>query len=857
MTFTSYFTPYSFPLLGLVRLPKMDINPEDKVKVGLKPTASNLRYLQQLAWIGYQQRRDSGRFKGFSEVQVKERLKMEFEVFEKTGIVDYLLLIWDILNWCDRENIPRGPGRGSVCGSLSCFFLGITKIDSLKHKLNFTRFLSEARAKPKVIDGITYVDGKNLCDIDSDISFVERPRVLAYIEQRHAGRTCKIATRLQLTGKMALKDVLKTYLEYDETQAKVVTDNVEAHFGKVEDLEKALRLRDDLKAWVAASSQNKIAFGIARGLEGLNTTKGQHPSGVFISYDLLDGNIPVELSKNKEITTSYDMNVAVTLGIKGDFLGLRSVDLIEMAAKQAGIKADDIDVNHPTLYDFLDKSELYGGLFQIEDGLTKQVVRKVGPRNVDSLAACLALSRPGSLRYIDDYVAFVKQGTFKPIYPSIDEILLSTGNILLYQEQINEVGQKVYHLSAVDADEVRRAIGKKVKEDMAKWEPVLYENGKTHMIPESVTKYFWDVCNASADYLFSVNHSTGYAYVTAQTAFLKANHMREFMFAQLKLSKHEPDSQAVLNAIIAESKQLGIQILPPDIVKSGDDFTIEENGVRFGLSHIRGISDANMTKLTSFKRDFKTKFEVFDAAQTAKININVLVGLILCGAVNLDNQSRTKLAVEAQIYNLLTAREQTLVHTLGGDYQNDLIAFLKDIQTKVDEKGKPYIKPSRMETLRRDLKPYWTQYQTNSKYEDLATYLLERHYLGFSYSNTLHALYSRKRQNLKTVARVLNEPKDAIADFVVFVEEVKKGVGRASKKPYIRYELSDETGRIKAMLNGDEKIYGCEASNGRLPKEGDVIKVGGKVAGEGMVFANEIIIETNPIELKAVKEKAT
>lgn len=838
MTFLSQFAPYKFPLLGLVRLPQILIEPEAKKALGLRVNASNTAYLKSLAWNGYLAKVKSGQFVDFTEQEVKERLQMEFTVFEKTGIIDYLLLVWDILTWCDKEGIARGPGRGSVCGSLSCYFLGITKINSLKHQLNFTRFLSEARAKPKIVDGVIYADGKNLCDIDSDISFVDRPRVIQYVEQRHAGKTSKISTRLQLTGKTALKDVLKAYLSYNETQAKSVTDSIEAIFGKVEDLDKAIDKHKELKDWTAERPENHRAYAIARMIEGLNLGKGQHPSGVFISYSPLDGNIPTELAKTKDVVTSYDMNVAATLGIKIDLLGLRSTDLITEACRLAGIRDEDIDVNHPSVYEYLGISDLYYGLFQVEDGLTKQVVQRVKPKNVDSLAACLALSRPGSLRFIDDFVKFSLEGVFKPIFPAIDAILKTTGNILLYQEQINRICQEVYGMSAVDSDEVRRAIGKKIKEDMAKWEPVLYANGKDRGIPEDVTKYFWDVCNASADYLFSVNHSTAYAYITAQTAYLKANYPREFIFALLKLSKHEPDSQTVLNGIIGEAKQIGVKILPPDIIKSQDDFSIEDDGIRFGLSHIRGISDTTMKKLVSFRRDFATKCEIFNAAAEAKISIAVLAGIIYCGALDTRGGKRSRLALEAQAYNELTPREQQLVQKLAPDYNDDILMTIRGLKERVDEKGKPYIKDSRWETFQKNYGPFKQMYEQNSRSEEILAYHAERNYLGFSYSNTLHNLYSSRIHDLMTVAQVLAAPDKSTVKFIAFIDELKSAESKKSKKPYLKYEMSDETGKIKVMIHGEESIEAVKQFHGEIPKEGAVVCVTGSKGSADMIFSS-------------------
>lgn len=858
-SFLSRFTPYSFPLLGLVRLPTVSISIADKKAVNLSAGASNLTFLKTIAWAGYKAKLKAGKFAAFTEDQVKERLRMEFAVFEKTGITDYLLLVWDILQWCDKQNIDRGPGRGSVCGSLTCFFIGITKVDPLKRKLNFTRFLSEARAKPKIIDGIIYADGKNLCDIDSDISFIDRPRVIKYVEEKHAGKTCKISTRLQLTGKTALKDTLKSYLEYNEGEAKRVTDNIESLFGKVEDLDKALEHSKELQAWVAESPRHRKAYDMARAIEGLNIAKGQHPSGVLISYEPLDGNIPTELSKTKDVVTAYDMNVAVTQAVKIDLLGLRSIDTITETCRHIGIKMDDIDVEHPSIYDYIDKSDHYLGLFQIEDGLTKQVARKAGPRTVEGLAAVLALSRPGSLRFIDDFVKFVKDGTFKPIFPAIDQILLLTGNILLYQEQINDVCQQVYKLSAVDADEVRRAIGKKVKEDMAKWEPVLYANGKTHGIPDDVTKYFWDVCNASADYLFSVNHSTAYSYITAMTTYLKANHPNEFTLALLKMSRHEPNSQTALTAIIAEAKQLGVDILPPDIVKSSDDFSVEGAGVRFGLSHIRGISDANMVKLMSFRREFATKFDIFNAAQEAGITISVLVGLIMCGCIDPKGITRAKLALEAQLYNVLTPREMLLVRKVAGEFNEDLISIVKALGTKTDEKGRPYIKESRLMTLRRDFGPYQQMFTENSRNEELTCFLMERHYLGFSYTSTLKDIYSKRIDGLMTVSQVLAEPANIKVRFVAFIDEVNKSVSLKSKKPYVKFWMSDETGRVYVMLHGNDNMEAVRQfdGSGEMPAQGDIIVVNGSKGDGTMVFCGagtrrdeSFMKQTNPVKMK-------
>jgi len=247
------------------------------------------------------------------------------------------------------------------------------------------------------------------------------------------------------------------------------------------------------------------------------------------------------------------------------------------------------------------------------------MVSRIKPKNMDCLACLMALPRPGALKYYDQFNDFINNGIVKSIHPKLDEILKTTGSIILFQEDITQVCIKLFGMSEIDADGVRYCIGKKLKDQMKKIEPILYEKGRERNIPEDVIKYFWDTCNSSADYLFVRSHAYEYANLTAQTTYMKANYPKEFTLASLKMSRFEPNSQTVLTSIISESKQLGVSILPADIVKSQEDFSVEEMGVRFGLSHIRGISDANMGKLVSFRRDFANKFDVMNAAQEAKI----------------------------------------------------------------------------------------------------------------------------------------------------------------------------------------------------------------------------------------------
>lgn len=874
MSFLSQFSTLSFPLLGLVRIPDVTISSEVRAAYNVDDRTSNLDILKWIVQDGYLSKRAAGKFANQTEEEVVSRLKFEFSVFEKTGIIDYLLIVFDLMSWCDSNGIPRGPGRGSVTGSLACFCSGITKVNPLTHNLNFTRFISEARAKPKTIDGVIYAVGKSMCDIDCDISFSQRDRVLAYLEQKYPGRTAKICNRLELTGKMALKDVLKTYLGYSDEQAMGVSGNIESIFGKVETLTEALERHPELRTWVERDPKHREAFDIAQQLIGLGITKGVHASGVFISYTPIDGSMPIELSKTKENTTSYEMSMVAELGVKLDCLALKTLDVIDEACRLAGIKADDIDVNHPSIYHYLSSTDQYYGIFQIESGVTKEVVTKMGPRNIDDLASALAIGRPGSLCHKDELVTYVKTGKMKEVYPPLDEILRPTGGIIIYQETINEVCQRIYGMSAIDADEVRRAISKKVREDMAKWEPVLFKNGEERGVPRKITEYFWQTCNASADYLFSGNHCYAYTYITAQTAYLKANHTRAFMLSLFKMARHEANTQECISQIIGECRKIGVEVLPPDILRSEPDFSIEKDAetgleyIRFGLNHIRGISDLTMSKLATFQRNtFTSKLEVFEAAKAAGVNIAILASLILSGCLSWKGVSRTKLLLEAQLYGLLSDVQKTKVKQFINEAGGDLIETLRFLSTKVNEKGKPLIPEKQMDTLRRNYTPYFELYQHNSKNEELASYMHEMHYLGYSFSSTLFKIYSRKVVGLVEVSDILKRGKahaERVAKlvkgekapwvdpvtFVTFVQEAKMMFSQKDGTPYLKLMLADDSGTVRALLYGAERVEACKRANeGELPKEGQVVICEGGFAKDGtMIFLESVIVQPTAIK---------
>lgn len=501
--FTNQFTEYKLPLFeDGVRLPEIKISKDEKEELKLKEDSSNEEFLKRKVWKLCLEKIEKGEIKQNKEFCI-DRLKEEFLVFKKTNTIDYILFLMDIFLWCDKNNIPRGPGRGSAAGSLTLYILGLTSVNPLDYNLSFTRFLNEARAKTHIKDGVTYVDGKSFADFDGDISFLKRSDVIRRIEKDYPSKTCKILTLQYLTGKMALKDTVKSYLEYSEDQALEITSEIETLFGKVDSLSKTYEKKKKFKEWV---DKNKETYDIARKLEGLLRTTGQHASGVLAGYYNLNEIIPMEAAASDEIVSGYDMEVALTISLKADLLGLRTLDLLQLCSEFTGINYKDIDINSKEVYDYFQRSTDFYGLFQIEEGATKEVTKQIMPKNIKQLAACISISRPGALKQVPSYCSYVHENKTKNIHPKIDEVLKETGMILLYQEQINSICETVYKMDPISADDVRRCIGKKDSEGIKKWEPIIYGKGEENNIPKEATDWFWQTVQSSADYLFNKNH---------------------------------------------------------------------------------------------------------------------------------------------------------------------------------------------------------------------------------------------------------------------------------------------------------------------------------------------------------------
>lgn len=878
--FTEQFKGIENPIKG-VRLPEIKFEERHLKELKLSSTASNFEFLRALCLKGFNNlnlKKDSAAYKEYAA-----RVKYELDILNELGFVDYILLVWDVVNFCRENNIPTGPGRGSAAGSLVLYLIGVTKIDSVKYGLYFERFVSKTRAKKTVIDGITYLDGSLMPDIDVDFDYYQRYKVLEYVDSKYKGKTAKILTLNSLSSKLDIKEVGKVLGMKSEEEMSMVTSMIPKTHGIVVGIKDSVNgIKDEktgkwkipptaeLQDWF---SKNDMVLDTCYKLEDLVKNKGVHPSGILISYDPLEDCCPIEMSSDKEAVSGYDMNWVSLFSVKLDALGLRSVSVVDDCCKSIGIKAEDIDINDPIIYRNLQDLKYPHGLFQIEADVNFKVTQKVKPKNVEELAAVLSLGRPGAMQFIDKYATFTNTGVIDSASGSdaLDMILAETGGCCLFQETMMRCCKEVFGLSLEEAELVRRACGKKKVEDMKKFEKVIKDNAKSRNI-EKAGEFFWQLMLDSADYSFNKSHAVSYAVLSAQTIYLKFKYPQQFYLSLLKMTKHEPDPIGEISKIHKEMLALGVPLLPPSLTESDIDFKIEKDGIRFGLSSIKGISEKTMEKLNDFDKTQSDKFKLFISAKQSGIGIGVLSALIQAGTLDSISKNRVFLVYEAQLWNVLTDREKKYVMAYAKNYNGSIVKTIKAlVETIKDEKSKPIIKESRVATIKRDSQRFKDIYEQNSTCQAFANWWYENKLLGYTHQTTLIDIFKEKISTLEPIHQITGYPEKEKVDFIGIVDEAGKTSKSKTGTPYAKFSISDETGVMKVMIFGvsekqrnsgktdyRDKLQECKDLNGGLPKEGDIVIVKGTKMEDNTVFADTVASQQNKIytKLSELKEKS-
>ena len=716
-----------------VELPKTSVSEAVLSSIGLGKESSTKEIMYELTRKGL---RDKGITKYENKKEYFDRAKQELETFEELGFTDYILLNWDVLNFCHENSIPTGAGRGSAAGSLVLYLLGVTNIDPIPHNLFFERFVSKSRAK-KVYDkrNKEFLVGSLLPDVDSDISYEQRQRVIQYIEEKHEGRTAKILTFNTFSSKLCIREATKYFDEAREEQANAVSDMIPKLHGKVSSLENAREDNEKFDDW--AKNHNRT-FINAKRIENLIKNTGVHPSGIAICSQSIGDVVPLQKTKDGDLITGYNMHDVADLMVKFDILGLRTLTIAHRTCDKIGINIDEIDPNDEFIYEKLQDYNHPEGLFQISANTNFRVCQDVKPDNLNELSDVVALARPGALQFVDEYIRQKQSPQSSGLHKELDEILSWSKNVILYQEQLMQIANKVFGLTLEEAETLRRIVGKKKADEMPKWRDRIYQAAEDLGLDSQISDFYWSALQASADYSFNKSHSFAYAELAAKTVYLKYKYPREFFLSVLESSEFDPDPLSVIASVHQELDHFGIKLLSPNLFKSKMNFSIEGDNVRYGLNSIKGISEKSIESLMHFKgsEGFLSKYDVFSAAKSCGINISVLVALIQAGAMGETTDKRSRLVLEAQAFNILTDREKRNFILFKDRFGDDILhAISKVIEVKaIADDGRPIMKESRFETFKKKFKNYKEIFDKNKPYRKFSNWWYENSLLGYSYS---------------------------------------------------------------------------------------------------------------------------
>lgn len=857
--FRAQFSKYSFPKLGYIKIPKIKIPDEDYAALNLAVNADSKDYLLALVKRGFAEKLDSGKIPANKKDVYWKQAEFELGEINKLLFTDYFLLVYHIIRFCKTNKILNGAGRGSAASSILLWLMGITMPDPINHKLLFERFISSARTEVKEIDGEIYIASESLPDVDLDSDCARKQELNQFIDSAFPNKTCAIANYGTLQGKVAIKEVCKIFLGYSEEESKQVSDLIEAKFGKVDSITKSLDENEEFQRWVNKSPRNKEAVEIAAKLQGLLKNFSVHASGIIITNDPISDTLPTQLTSGKSDVTSVDMGVAQLFGIKIDNLGLKNLSTINETLNLVGKKMADIDVNDPSIYQFIELKDQFYGVFQAEEGLGKQVLKSIKPTNIEDISVSIALGRPGCMAFIKNYTDFKHNGDRSLVdkWPEkIRHIVEPTGGILIFQESLMKTAKEMAGFTPQEADKLRKCTSKKLTSEMPKWKDKFIKQSVERGFNKDFCEWVWEESFIpSSNYSFALSHAISYSYLTAITCYLKANHPLEYFVSMLKNCKNEQDPIGEISKIQSELHHFGIKLLPPHIILSDLDFKIEGPNIRFGLGDIKGIAAKSMQKLLSF-RDSKhsSKFEIFESAEKAKLNIGILSSLIQAGTLDDDlakhKQSRSRLVLEAQVWRLLTVREKRFALHYAPNYNNDLLSVIlafKDEKLK-DDKGKEVLKDSRFETIKRDYERYKKIYLQNKSAEEFACWYYERKLLGFPYSSNLRGIFSKRNSGIAGVADVVKAKQESKHLFVGIVDEIKSGISKGKGTRWFRMTVKDEYESFNVLLFND-KIDNCKEVNGDLPKEEDVVIIEGTRKSDA-IFADFVKIQEHKVYTK-------
>ncbi len=629
-------------------------------------------YLRGLTYEGAKKRY------GTITPKISERLDFELEVIRQSGYPGYFLIVQDFTSTAREMGVAVGPGRGSAAGSAVAYCVGITNVDPIKYDLLFERFLNPERV--------------SMPDIDIDFDDVGRAKVIDYVIKKYGrNQVAQIITYGSMAAKSSIRDVgrvLDVPLSDVDKVSKTFPLNLSATLKKVladKDIDPKLKSKMNSEDVEMAYNFRKLSEGddiiartirTAKKLEGSIRNTGIHACGVVITPGDITNYVPVTVAKDSELlVTQFDNSVAEDAGLlKMDFLGLKTLTIIKDACKMVeenkGIKIDPdlIPLDDEATYKLFQKGETVG-IFQYESSGMQKYMRELIPNKFEDLIAMNALYRPGPLAYIPNFVAR-KNGREEITYdlPAMEEYLAETYGITVYQEQVMLLSQKLGNFSKGQADALRKGMGKKKKSIIDALYPKFMEGCVSNGHPKEVIDKIWKDWEAFASYAFNKSHSTCYAFVAFQTAYLKAHHPEEFMASVLT---HNKSDIGKLTFFLRECKRMGLDVRGPDVNESQMDFSVNKNKqLRFGMSALKGVGEGPVEAILTARKEggpFKSVFDMMRRLDLRSVNKRCIESLVLGGAMDLFGET------PRSIYYAPSEKFNTFMEHLlryGNAYQN-------------------------------------------------------------------------------------------------------------------------------------------------------------------------------------------
>ena len=597
--------------LGQIRLPTFP-TPDDR---------DAFDYLAELCEKGLQKRYDR------VTPELNDRLRFELKTIKEMGFADYFLIVWDFVRFARQHGIQVGPGRGSAAGSLAAYSLEITDVDPIAHDLLFERFLNPGR--------------KSMPDMDIDFAVAGRDRVINYVKEKYGrDRVAQIITFGTMLARAAVRDsgrVLEIPYGQVDRIAKMIPEGPKVY------LADCLKPGAELKQAYDSDPQVREIVDLAKPLEGLVRNDSIHAAGVVIGDRPLTEYVPLQQKgADQEVVTQFGMWDVEALGLlKMDFLGLRNLDVIEKTYQLVGgLSNEKIPLDDARTYEMLARGDAMG-VFQFESSGMREALRQVRPTEFEDLIALVALYRPGPMGYIPGYAKRKhgqEQVTF--IDDRLKPITETTYGICIYQEQYMEIAKQLAGFSSAEADDLRKAIGKKIHSLMASLKDKFLEGCAANGVSHQVATQLWKDTEQSQDYSFNKSHAACYALIAYRTAWLKANYPHQYMAALISSVMNTKDRVPLY---VNACRELGIEVEPPDVNVSQTDFAVVEGNIRFGLNAVKNVGEGAAAAIVAARKHsgpFDSLWDLTERVDPALLNKRALESLIKCGALDSTGGAR-------------------------------------------------------------------------------------------------------------------------------------------------------------------------------------------------------------------------